>query len=136
MIKQAFVHSRDKDGINVIVIRESACGHNCASCSGSCETKPIDMKLKTDLDIRPGQFIDLEISSKSMIILTLFVYLFPLISFGLGFYLSNTSFSKYFSYSSDLMDILVAFIFLTIAFLIVKIVDKKVKKENFIKIVR
>lgn len=136
MIRQAFVHSIDEDGINVIVIRKSACGHNCASCSGSCEAKPIDMKLKTDLDIKPGQFVDLEVSSKSMIILTLFVYLFPLISFGLGFYLSNTILSKHFSYSSDLMDILVALIFLTIAFLIVKLVDKKVKKENYIKIVR
>ena len=134
MRKRAFVRDVNDMGVNVVVIRESACGGNCASC-GTCESKPIDLNIKTDRKYNVGDIVDLEISSKDYMKLTVLMYLLPLIAFIIGFFGSQYIFSTYINMENELLSVVVGVFFMILAFAFAKGVDNKVKDKNIIKIV-
>lgn len=133
MKKRGFVSKVNEDSINVVVIRESACGGNCASC-GSCESKPIDLTLKTDKNYCVGDIVELEIDDSKYVGLLVLMYLLPLIALFIGFMLSAFVLSDIFNYESDLINVMVGFIFLLITFFINRNIDKKSNTEQIIKI--
>ena len=133
MKKRGFVSKVNEDSINVVVIRESACGGNCASC-GSCESKPIDLTLKTDKNYCVGDIVELEIDDSKYVGLLVLMYLLPLIALFIGFMLSAFVLSDIFNYESDLINVMFGFIFLLITFFINRNIDKKSNTEQIIKI--
>lgn len=68
----------------VSVVREGACGGNCASCSG-CENRTVDVTVRCDIPVCVGELV--EIASRSeyiylgMIIVFLLPVVFPLLGY-------------------------------------------------------
>lgn len=66
------------------VVREGACGGNCASCSG-CENRTVDVTVRCDIPVCVGELV--EIASRSeyiylgMIIVFLLPVVFPLLGY-------------------------------------------------------
>lgn len=68
----------------VSVVREGACGGNCASCSG-CENRTVDVTAYCDIPVEIGELV--EIASRSgyiyfgMIVVFLLPVIFPLLGY-------------------------------------------------------
>jgi len=62
----------------VIVQRKSACGDNCAQCSG-CETTNIQVTVKNPLNAEVGNTVQIESDSTKILIAAFLLYILPLI---------------------------------------------------------
>ena len=91
MKKKGYVIGVNGDTIYVVVVRESACGGNCSSC-GSCESKPMDISLKSNKKHQIGDIVDIEIEEKSYFKIGFLLYILPLIVFVLAFFVSSSTF--------------------------------------------
>ena len=72
----------------VTVARQSACCHDCASCGG-CGATPgaITVLAETDLDLTPGDLVELYSRSGRILPIAALVYLGPVILFLAGYLL-------------------------------------------------
>lgn len=71
----------------VLVARESACGHDCASCAGcGMQAAPIRTVVCNPLDARPGDQVEIENESRRVLGIAGVVYLLPLALFFLGYF--------------------------------------------------
>lgn len=64
--------------VEVGVIREGACGENCASCSG-CTGRTVLVKAKCTFDVSVGDLVELTSDSKYIYIGLSLVFLLPVI---------------------------------------------------------
>lgn len=67
-----------EEHIEVSVIRNGACGENCASCSG-CSEKNVLVKAKCYTNVSVGDFVELKSDTKYIYIGLIFVFLFPVL---------------------------------------------------------
>ena len=70
----------------VTVARQSACSHDCASCGG-CGAAPgaITVLAETDLDLSPGDLVELYSRSSRILPVAALVYLGPVVLFLAGY---------------------------------------------------
>ncbi len=64
----------------VKVIRESACGGNCASCN-ACGKKEIETVVKNPIGAQWGDFVRINTSGKKVLQSAFFLYLLPILLF-------------------------------------------------------
>ena len=74
--------------VRVTVARQSACSHDCSTCAG-CGAVPgsITVLAKTDLDLTPGDLVELYSRSSRILPIAALVYLGPVILFLMGYLL-------------------------------------------------
>lgn len=74
--------------VRVTVARQSACSHDCSTCAG-CGAVPgsITVLAKTDLDLTPGDLVELYSRSSRILPIAALVYLGPVIFFLMGYLL-------------------------------------------------
>ena len=74
--------------VRVTVARQSAFSHDCSTCAG-CGAVPgsITVLAKTDLDLTPGDLVELYSRSSRILPIAALVYLGPVILFLMGYLL-------------------------------------------------
>ena len=74
--------------VRVTVARQSACSHDCSTCAG-CGAVPgsITVLAKTDLDLTPGDLVELYSRSSRILPIAALVYLGPVLLFLMGYFL-------------------------------------------------
>jgi len=108
-------------------------GGGCKSCSmqGFCFKKstPAQFVLSTELDLQIGDKVQLEISPGGRTMASLLVFGLPIACLFAGFLVAGIWFP-------ELISIAFAFIFMSMGFLIVRLLDKNLSKHLSIKIAR
>ena len=91
MKQLALVEKRvDEDHVSVRVLRQSACGHDCASCGGVCgAARELSAVARDPLGVQPGEWVTVESSSGAMLGLSAILSLIPLVSFFLFYFVST-----------------------------------------------
>lgn len=93
MTSTGFVKELDGNMATVRFIRESACGGNCASCSG-CKSKPVDVILINTLSLEVGDKVEIESDSNKILKSAFVLYILPLIVFFSAYILLNGCFGE------------------------------------------
>ena len=112
--------------------RNSACG-DCSTCGG-CESKILNLELNNDIAAEVGDFVEISYDPKSMLLNTLFLYIFPLIMLVIGVYIGYKMNIGISESNRDLFSFAIGLVFLAISYLLVHLIDKKLDKNKFIKL--
>ncbi|OJV65632.1 MAG: hypothetical protein BGO41_07285 [Clostridiales bacterium 38-18] len=96
------------------VIRTSACGENCASCKGGCQTNGILVKVENTLEAQKGDIVRIDADTKRVLKFSSVFYLIPLVFLMVGI-LGTSVFLK----GSDLVSLLVGTLLLAISLFLI-----------------
>ena len=72
------VELRGKQAL-VRIQRTSACGENCAQCSGGCKPTPTVVEATNGLSAKVGDTVKLQMNSASFLLLAFIGYILPII---------------------------------------------------------
>lgn len=130
MEQVGFVVNTNKNTAMVVVGRASACGESCASCGSSCKTTGISLEIKNTLGAKPGDYVELRAQTSQILKSAAIVYLLPLVAMIIGIIVGvnifmSAGYSNYESYS-----FIMGLVFLGLSYIVLRIIDKKVKKRD------
>lgn len=83
------VISSDNEKVTIQVVRESACGGNCKSCGGACNTIGVTITADNTIDARPGEIVNVDSESSEVLKIAAVFYLIPLVVIIAGIVLSK-----------------------------------------------
>lgn len=108
----------------VLIFKESGCAH-CNKCSESEKiSNELEVPFQTGMSI--GDTITFEMKDKEVYKIATLVYILPLISMIIGYFIGN------FFNLSEKINILLSFVFLLLTFLIIHFYDKIYLKKDII----
>lgn len=81
MREEGIVKSSENGLCEVIVKRKSACGENCASCSGTCKAAAAVCIAENNIGAEPGDFVAIEMPAVTVLKTAFLVYILPIIMF-------------------------------------------------------
>lgn len=92
MTQEAVVIKQMPDDMaEVLVIRASACGGNCASCGGCKANRELRVPARNGIGAVPGQRVTIETASPRIFGAIVLVYLMPMLGMILGYVLAALS---------------------------------------------
>ncbi len=106
----------------ISVIRESACGESCASCSSKCSLKNTEIVAETNPGINPGDTVIFEMAASKILFAAFLVYITPLIALLAGYLISS-----HIGWGEG-VSVIVGVIAMIVWFFVVHFIDKKLKK--------
>ncbi|MCI5675148.1 MAG: SoxR reducing system RseC family protein [Ezakiella sp.] len=112
----------------ISLLRASACGANCESCSGSCETITHMIEVDNNINAQKGEVVEVKMQEKDGLRASIILYFIPFISLLFGVYIA------YLLKLSEPMMFLFGIIATAITYGIIHIYDKNQKKHEKIKI--
>lgn len=99
----------------VSVKRNTACGGSCASCSAKCHLKANQITVGNKIGAMPGDVVEIEMKTSTVLKSAFKVYILPLLLFFLGyFFVEYKTKSQLFSLIGGLIAFSITFIFLLI----------------------
>ncbi len=111
---------RSSNGIaEVNILRGAACGETCGKACGTCGLKVMKTKATDSFGVKEDDFVEIESDSKKIIGLAFILYIIPLITGVLGYFLGE------FIKKSEDFGALFALIFFIIGFIPAVIANKK-----------
>ncbi len=117
----------DENTAEISVVRESSCGKSCVGCSGCSEKKKTVTALANNLcDAKVGDVVCVEMPTKQLLGITVFVYLVPLVLFFAACFVSAVLGAK------EGVSILLGFVAMAFGFVIVRLGNKRAAKKNAI----
>ena len=96
MKEEGIVKSVSGEFCRVLVRRKTACGDNCASCSGACKMNFGEVTAKNTAGAKAGDGVVIEMKSEKVLFSAFLVYILPILVFFISFfaiqkiYLSNS----------------------------------------------
>ena len=118
MNKQGIVEQVEGNKITIRITRDSACGENCAMCN-ACPGKNMLITLNSHLPLSVNDKVLLQTNSKLILWWAFATYILPIILLIVGY----AFFTLY-----------IGFIFMAISFITLYFFDKKINKNNAIKL--
>ncbi len=113
-----------KDDFLVLsVVRDSACGESCASCSSKCSLKNTTATADKIIGVNKGDTVEFEMSSSKVMWAAFLVYITPLIVLMLGYIIAVLL------GISEGRSVLVGIIAMAFWFFVVHFIDKKLSKH-------
>lgn len=103
----------------VTVKRPTACGENCASCSGACTAVLQEIFADNEVGAQPGQNVIIEMDNKNVFKAAFLAYIFPLAALIIGYVLGSIIFHD------EIWSALTAFAFMAVSFAIIYFKSKK-----------
>ncbi|SDZ16346.1 positive regulator of sigma(E), RseC/MucC [Proteiniborus ethanoligenes] len=125
-----FVINTKNDMARVVVNRVSACGGSCSSCGSSCNTNGVELEIKNTLGAKPGDYVELRASASQILKTAFIVYLFPLLAMIAGIAGGITVFKSKGYENYETYGFVVGLVFLGLSYVVLKIIDAKVRKNN------
>ncbi len=114
----------------ISVIRVSACGDNCASCGGNCSISEVRVSAVSEFDLRPGDIVTMEATSKSMLMSIAIAYLLPLILL-VGGAIGGAEVLKNYGYESyELGGFGIGILCLVISFFLIRFLGNKMAENK------
>ncbi|MBS4534226.1 SoxR reducing system RseC family protein [Clostridium sp. D2Q-14] len=120
-----------KDEIAVVDIRRtSACGEKCSSCGGGCNVPAMRVNIKNTIGAKVGNFVEVEMKTKSLMKSAFIAYIVPLIMLIVGiaggiYVFRSIGFSDY-----ESLGFLSGLVFLVISYFILRFIDNTIKNKN------
>ena len=118
------------DNVLVRVVRNSACSKcdkDCGMAGTSHETDEIDVEINNTMGAEKGNYVKLEMGEKTLVLASLIVYLFPILSLIGGYFLSNFFLSFIGFNTGEVTGIIGSISFFLLSFLIIRIINFKLK---------
>lgn len=115
----------------ISVIRQSACGDSCASCSAKCSLKDSTVTAETVDGLEVGDMVIFEMAASKVLFAAFLVYITPLFML-IGGYLASTLVLE----TQEGMSVLVGIVSMIVWFVVVHFIDKKLNKYYKHKIVQ
>ena len=106
----------------ISVIRESACGESCASCSAKCSLKNAEVIAETKPGIYPGDTVIFEMAASKVLFAAFLVYITPL------FVLLSGYLAAYAAGADEGTGVIIGAVAMAIWFVVVHFIDKALKK--------
>ena len=132
MIKEGKVLENNNGNLIVSIARNEACGA-CAA-KGSCGQKDETIiEVHSSDDLKKGDKVILESNSSDITKYSIYVYILPVGMIILGAVLPNLLLKNK-GLDLNLITLLSIILFMTLSFIIVKSIDKKIKNDNVMKI--
>lgn len=76
------------DGYALIqTVRKTACGENCASCSGACKLTRTQINAINEIGAKEGDVVEFEASTNQVLKSAFLVYILPLIVFFITYFI-------------------------------------------------
>ena len=111
------------DGIaEISVVRESACGDNCSSCSAKCTLKDASVSAKAVPGLNAGDMVHIEMAASKIIFAAFLVYITPIFALLIG-YFAGTGMGLGEDASAG-----IGILAMVIWFFVVYAIDKRLKK--------
>lgn len=105
----------------VKIVRSTSCGENCASC-GMCSGHDTEIEAINLCNAYVGDTVTVHMADKKVLGAAFLVYIIPLICLILG-YAAGFNISK-----KETAGIVCGFLLMFLAFVVIHIIDKKIKK--------
>ena len=118
------------DSVLVRVIRNSACSKcdkDCGMGANTHDTDEIDVEINNTMGAEEGNFVRLELGEKTLVLASLIVYLFPIISLIVGYFATNFSLSIIGYSPGEITGIFGSILFFGLSFLLIKMLNFKLK---------
>lgn len=128
MTETGVVESVSGDSAVVMIVRKSACGETCGSCSGGCRLSGNKVSAVNTAGAKCGDVVTVETSTGSILYKAFIVYILPLIVFFAGY------FSVLTVLGSEAISAVTAIILFAAVFFVLHILDKKNKFKTEIKV--
>jgi len=110
MIQSGRVVSSDSDQVLVQVVRQTSCGDNCNSCTGTCHAG-IYIATDNTINAQQGDVVNLETESKSIYKIAFLMYIVPLIITIIGLTISKSLFpGNYVNALSDTIALIIGLV--------------------------
>lgn len=123
-----FVTKTFKDKAQLEVKRPSACG-NCSACgASSCDIDGHMVTIKNKLNVKEGDYVELNAVSINLIKFISIVYMIPFAFLILGIFLGNSYFEG--SNNQEVLSFLVGMVALAISIIPVRIIDKRISDKG------
>lgn len=110
-----------------LIVRDSACGENCASCSAACSNKTI-VEAQNCANAQIGDTVELEMESSQVLFTAFLVYMLPLILL-VAVYFSAAIFTE-----NEPLKIIIGFAAMAAAYFIISEFGKKNKNKYALKV--
>ena len=120
MTQKGTVIKIDEEKALIAVPRPSACGENCAACSGGCGSRGHLAWVHNPIGAKEGDRVLLTSKTDSVLLGSLLIYLLPLILFFMGYGVTYALSEK------TSWAILVSLLCLVVSFLFLHLFDKKI----------
>ncbi|MCP4670922.1 MAG: SoxR reducing system RseC family protein [Desulfobacula sp.] len=132
MIKENGVVTRsDSSTAWVKTIRTEACEH-CASkdsCGSSGSFEEMIITVKNTINVKTGDHVIVGLETSPMLLLTFFVYVFPIISLTIGAIIGN-SIAPSFQKDPSFVSMVTGFLFFGLAVCLVKLKNNSLSKKK------
>lgn len=129
MLQNGIVKKRNINTAEVEIQRGSACGESCASC-GLCPGQTTVVKAVNDTNAAEGDTVILDLANKKVLGAAFLVYIVPLILLFIGYFIG------YAIFKSELGGIGIGFGMMAVAFLVIILLDRRLKAKYTPRIVR
>ncbi len=127
MEKIATVVTTDGEKAWVQLLRASACGENCSSCSASCKKTKHTAEVRNTIGAVAGQKVKVEMGSGSFLFVTFLAYIVPLLALFVGYGVT------YLLSHNDVTADIVGLGALIFSFFVLRLVDRNLgQKEKYI----
>lgn len=131
MEQTGIVINKDGKYIDIVAMRESACGSDCSTCPAKCsESKACTVRALNSVNAQVGDRVSLEMNTKAVLSYICLVYGLPLLFFMVGVAVSSMFLKNYNSEKYQLYSLIIGIILMSIAFIIIKRIDKRSEKKQ------
>lgn len=125
------VVKEDGEHIEILAVRESACGSDCSTCSAKCsESKPFNIKTINTINAKVGDRVRIEMNSKAVLSYMVLIYGLPLVFFMAGSVIFFSIFKNLNYLHAELYSLIAGLLVMSVAYLIIKKVDNKYGKAG------
>lgn len=124
MTGEGVVISVSDTGTTVQISKSSACGHDCASC-GACNNPTYEITVLNPIGAKKGDRVEIETKTSSVLYVSFLLYIFPVFILIISALVCE-------SYNFGYYSILVFAVLLSIWYMAIKLLNKKIKIQNVI----
>ena len=130
--KGRVINVKDKT-TRIEIKRVSACGESCASCKGGCETTNHYVDATNKIGAKPGDTVDIEMSTKTFLSAVAITYGIPLIMLFIGIASGGALFRSIgVNINPDLAGVLLGFGLMAISYIFINQIDKRHSEKGSI----
>ncbi|MDY2986468.1 MAG: SoxR reducing system RseC family protein [Peptoniphilus sp.] len=126
MKNSGIVINVDGDYLDIVSVRESACGGSCESCGAHCESKAETLRLLNTIEAEVGDRVELEINSSKVLGYIGLVYGVPLIIFIISVITSFAILGE----ANQIWCFLIGLISIAISYSVIRKIDGSLKNTN------
>ncbi|AFS78734.1 sigma-E factor regulator, RseC/MucC family [Gottschalkia acidurici 9a] len=130
MQQKGYVVKADDEMAQVIIKRESACGHSCDTCGGGCSSPSISLNIENKLGAKTGDYVLIESKSSTILKSAFIAYIIPLILMIIGVSIGMKVFNNMGYENYETLSFLTGLVFVVISYFLLKYVDNKYFRDN------